>query len=431
MEFLGQVPARLWDAVKDGNCLLFVGAGLSSAVRRSTGVGLPSWPGLLAELLEFSEEEGIRNPDSAAIRSLIEAGNLLEAGQEIRDLLGHDLQRAFLKIFGDTALRPSDTHYDLTGLPFAGILTTNYDALLEGACTLRFGGREPLSFTQAEFDATAPSPLRSRTFFVLKAHGDYRKVSTVILGTRDYQELLYSAVGYRHFLEQAFSSYTILFLGYGGVDPDFDEVLNKIAFLGGNGFDPHFLLLPAGRISELLRNALRRDRRLQIIEYEPSEDHSQVSAFVQSLLGKHLFPAGFGKLCAKRVLISHKSEHKPIANQLADALDFDGLRYSLYDSSSFVNGLDYLDIDSRVRLATVLISIHEADEEAALDVPFILAEKHRRHIVPVVLGLGPAPEICRRYPYFSWPDPERCPDLAEFLEYLRNCDWEDSEIHQR
>src|SRR5205823_4758614 len=151
-----------------------------------------------------ANENGIPVPDEVSIRALIDEDALLDAGQSIREAMGDDLQSAFEWIFGDPALRPSPLHIDLTLLPFAGMLTTNYDTLLEGACTLQSNGVQPLTFTQVDYDVTKPSPLRNRSFFILKAHGDYRKISSVVLGTKDYQRIMYSSPGYRFFIERAF-----------------------------------------------------------------------------------------------------------------------------------------------------------------------------------------------------------------------------------
>src|SRR6185369_4160848 len=104
-----------------------------------------------------------------------------------------------------------------------------------------------------------------------------------VLGSRDYQDLLFRTPGYRQFLETLFASYTVLFVGFGGSDPNLEGVLDRLASIYSRTLDRHFILLPASRLNTTEKRRLALDRRLEVIEYEPDATHSQVGAFLSDL----------------------------------------------------------------------------------------------------------------------------------------------------
>src|SRR5262249_40449154 len=80
-----------------------------------------------------------------------------------------------------------------------------------------------------------------------------------------------------------FADYTIVFIGYGGSDPDLDNIIDNLASISDRGFDPHYLLVPVNRIPPAIQRVLLDTKRIQIIEYDPANDHEQVEAFVAEL----------------------------------------------------------------------------------------------------------------------------------------------------
>jgi hypothetical protein len=68
-----------------------------------------------------------------------------------------------------------------------------------------------------------------RSILVFKVHGDINISGSIVLSNRDYARLLYLSPGYRSFLEAVFSSYTVLFVGFGGNDPDLDGIVDRLS----------------------------------------------------------------------------------------------------------------------------------------------------------------------------------------------------------
>lgn len=285
-QFKGIVPAEIITALKTNKCILFVGSGLSSQVKRSNDHPLPTWVGFLTELLDWAIENQIKFwGDPEDIRQMIEKGNLLMAAQELQDRLGTAMIGEFLSfVFGDKLVRPSETHRLLPHLPFRGILTTNYDSLIEGAYAVENKGRIPTVFTQEEF-LSRPSPLRRDDFsFIFKLHGHIDRPSTIILGSRDYQDLLFRTPGYRQFIETLFSTHTVVFIGFGANDPDLNNILDRLSSIYSRTLDKHYILLPSETMNPTEKRRFAFDKRIEVVDYIKDQDHTQVTEFLRELI---------------------------------------------------------------------------------------------------------------------------------------------------
>jgi SIR2-like protein/TIR domain-containing protein len=283
-KFQGIIPAELVDAVRTARCILFVGAGLSAQVSRSDGSPLPSWSALLLEFLDWAISRQARFwGDPEDIRAMIQKGNLLMAAQELQDRLGTATLGEFLdRVFRDRTVLPSSAHRMLPRILFRAVLTTNYDSLIEGAYSIENGGSLPPVWTQEDL-SFRPSPLRGSDFFLFKIHGHLDRPNSVVLGSRDYQDLLFRTPGYRQFLETLFATHTVLFVGFGGSDPNLEGVLDRLASIYSRTLDRHFILFPAERFNTTEKRRLALDRRLEVIEYDADASHSQVGAFLGEL----------------------------------------------------------------------------------------------------------------------------------------------------
>ena len=239
----------------------------------------------MINLLNWAEAEKIRFwGDPEDIKQMIDKGNFLMAAQELQDRLGSAKIGEFLDfVFGDKSVRPSNAHLLLPHIPFRAILTTNYDSLIEGGYALKSDGKIPPVFTQEDL-LDRPSPLRRNDFFIFKLHGHIDRPSTIILGSRDYQEILFRTPGYRHFIETLFSTHTIVFVGFGAEDPDLDIILDKLSSIYSRTLDKHYILLPSERMNPTEKRRLAFDRRLEVIDYKKDKGHTQVTEFFRELI---------------------------------------------------------------------------------------------------------------------------------------------------
>ena len=89
--------------------------------------------------------------------------------------------------------------------------------------------------------------------------------------------------GYRSFLEAVFSTYTVLFIGFGGNDPDLDGIVDRLSTIYERSIGQHFLLIFLDEFSALERGRLLEDKRLDCITYRRDASHSQVVEFLLAL----------------------------------------------------------------------------------------------------------------------------------------------------
>lgn len=278
------IPKDLIEAIKKRECVLFVASGLSSQVKRSNGQPLPNWTGFLEELLNWAKIKRVPfNSDPTEIQEMITKGNHLMAAEELQELINVNEFGEFLNdVFRDNKVKPTNTHQTLTKIPFRAILTTNYDSLLEGAYTISSGGQIPKSFTPSDL-SSALSPLRKKDFFIFKMHGDIDRPASIILGTRSYNNLLYKSPEYLSFLETLFTTQTVLFIGFGGSDPDLDYLLDRLSTIFSRTLNKHFILIAKGKFNFTEKRRLLLDRRLEVIEYDPKDNHKEVDVFISNL----------------------------------------------------------------------------------------------------------------------------------------------------
>ena len=284
IEYKGFIPPKLVTEIKSGKCILFVGSGLSSQVLRSNNKCLPTWKSLLYEMLDWANENRTSFWNGAQdIKEMIDKDNLTVTAQELQEVIGNSNLGDFYKsVFRDKNVKPSQVHKVIPLLPFRGVITTNYDTLIEGAYSLVNEGVLPPIFTQKDLD-DKNSFLRNNDFFIFKMHGHIDRLDSIILGKKSYDDILFRNATYRQFMETIFSVYTILFIGFGGIDDDLDNTFDKLSILYSRTLDKHYMLAAESKYNLTEKRRLLLDKRIEIIEYEKDDSHSQVCAFLNEL----------------------------------------------------------------------------------------------------------------------------------------------------
>jgi SIR2-like protein/TIR domain-containing protein len=438
--FHGLVPVELTDAIRLGRCIAFVGAGLSARVRRSSGLALPLWSPFLIELLDWAIARQVRFwGDPEDIRAMIRAGDLLAAAQEIQERVGTTGLGEFLNtIFRDSAITPSVAHRLLPRIAFRAVLTTNYDALIEGAYAIADRGRIPPVLTQEDL-LYRQSPLRNSDFFIFKVHGHLDRPGSVVLGSRDYQELMFRTPGYRQFLETLFATHAVLFLGFGGSDPDLENVLDRLAAIYSRTLDRHFILVPAGKFNTTAKRRLALDRRLEVIDYLPDSSHSQVVAFLRELRRQASRSATEVSRLARtsaglKIFISYSMQDAEAVTRLSGVLRDQGY-------VSWMAGADLLPGDElRQRISEALSSadvVMIVFSPHSIESPWVRYEtdfaivreiEKRTVVMPVVIGDVMPPVFLRDRLFLRLRPDFAAGDLAPILRALKRIE---SERRQR
>jgi NAD-dependent SIR2 family protein deacetylase len=161
-------------SLSERRALLFVGAGVSMSV------GMPSWRVLIEHILqELKLDPSILGSPDVTYQTIAEyfkvtRGGLQELGEWMKDRW----------LVSDEQIRSSRLHELIVSLDFPTIYTTNYDANLETA--YRVHNRPCRKITTARDLACASSGLT----LIVKYHGDFDDVASLVIAETDYFERL-------------------------------------------------------------------------------------------------------------------------------------------------------------------------------------------------------------------------------------------------
>ncbi len=276
------VPAPLVDAVLAGRCVAFVGAGFSATV-------VPTWERLL-ELV--AEQEDVSEADRASMRELFVAGGQLAneaAAQFLVERMGADrFQARLIELVarpGDSVRQERRVHH-LLGVPFRGVLTTNFDGVLEGVVPGREAYRQILRpeggsgwYQERYWHGKGPS--------VVKLHGDaLSDPESIVLTRRDYRARLYGESAYATFLRAVFASNTMLFLGCSFNDPYLNELRSEIlALLDQRDVDDPLAYAVIPDQPDARVGFFRQHEGMQLLTYttEAHPDHAPFDGFLERL----------------------------------------------------------------------------------------------------------------------------------------------------
>lgn len=266
------LPPSLIESVRAGTCISFVGSGLSVAA------GLPDWRTLLERLIEHGEREGLiqQGPE---LRAELDKQHFLEVSEFVRYRLGpHSYSTTIRKLF-DVPVQPTEAQQALVATPYRGIITTNYDKLLETAYTLE-NRRTPRRVTWSQ-SASLGSVLFDQDFFIFKLHGDVDDIDSIVLTRRDYDNIMFRNPHVRTFLQAIFMTSTLFFVGYSIHDPDFEIAMAEVPLLFSGTTPTSFALLP--KTSEVFREHYKNRMNIQVIPYDPHDGHVEVAEALEAI----------------------------------------------------------------------------------------------------------------------------------------------------
>ncbi len=220
--------------------------------------------------------------DSATAReleSLLAARKFPELAGYCRDMLGrrrfHEQVRRELSFKGDIPA----VHEAIVRTPYACIVTTNFDTLLEDAHAKWGGGSLPRTPTGAEL-AQHGTLLFDDRFFILKAHGDLDDESSIVFTSEDYRRVIHSNPAFQAVLSGILLRYAVLFVGYSLSDVNFRLLLDNQFTIFNEEVPPRYALMDG--VGEAEREILWRTARLRVFSYQRGR-HEVVGRFLRTL----------------------------------------------------------------------------------------------------------------------------------------------------
>lgn len=350
-KFAGLVPEMLVRQIREHRCVLFAGAGLSAQARSEEGSSIPTWKTLLERMIDWCVDHRLQlRFEREEFKEVLERGRLLVVAQELQHSLGGQLNSCLFDILHSGKTKPSEAHRLVCKTDWVSVLTSNYDSLIEGAYAFDSGGIVPPVYSPDGINQ-ALNCLRNGRFFVFKVHGDINLPGSIVLSNRDYSRLLYLSPAYRSFLETVFASFTVLFVGFGGSDPDLDGVIDRLSTIYERGIGQHFILLSEDEFTALERRHMLEDKRLDCITYRRDASHSQVVEFLRALAqrtasgAEEAVPFARGKH-KRRVFLSGSYQQIDLLRQIAEIVS--GAGFDVWFSESQIEvGDRILDVISR------------------------------------------------------------------------------------
>jgi len=255
-----------FDRQRGSGVVAFVGSG------PSCDAGLPNWPELLRRI---AVEVGLESE----VEDRLNKGDFLKVAQFLaRERSEKDIQERVAKQIERVKGAPSQIHRLLVSLPFAGIITTNYDLLLTEADTAR-NFRLAMTHENSGLRAT----LRER--FMLHLHGHVGDPESIIITRQGYDYIELKGDRIRQFLAGVFQTRSVLFIGFGFADDHIDDILRDLKEKGVLGESTVFALIPQTLASDGVAHASLRHRSINPIYLPDTGDYGvrELKAWLEDL----------------------------------------------------------------------------------------------------------------------------------------------------
>lgn len=247
------------------NCVLWVGAGLSTSGVRKQGEGLPDWNTLMQDMIEDLRDSDRCDADGLArLEELLKKGKSLEVTEDYKQRTLPDQFNEFIKEELDPKdIIPSKIHELILRINFRGIITTNFDIAFEHQC-MRL---RPLIYPQCLDEI---SEFSKRGFFE-KIHSciSNNPFENLILTEKSYNDLRENSK-YQVIMRSLFTLSRILTVGFSLRDPDFLGLIDDLRKIFGKGTPTVYALMKDPGPKE--REEWRRDKKVEIIPYKHDEE---------------------------------------------------------------------------------------------------------------------------------------------------------------
>lgn len=209
----------LWTDREFGRAAVMVGAGMSrNAVPRRAGrAAMPTWGELTSALIDRLYPAGSGDQRRREwLRKVVDATSVANrlAEEYVVAFNRHDLDALVRELVPDEEFDPGPLHRLLLELPWADVMTTNYDTLLERGADAVFGRRYTVVRTPQEI-ASASRPR------IVKLHGSLPSNGPFILTEDDFRTYPRRYAPFVNLARQAVMENALCLLGFSGDDPNF------------------------------------------------------------------------------------------------------------------------------------------------------------------------------------------------------------------
>ncbi|MBB5985326.1 SIR2 family NAD-dependent protein deacylase [Sphingobium lignivorans] len=225
-----RIAAALWGREPVGSAALLVGAGFSKNAHsvRGAATRMPDWRDIYETMVDqlypaSSDLEGGRrsphvlggDPRADHLRQAGAVSAYLRVAEEFEAQFGRDaLDKLILRHLPDRQFKPGPLHHMLVALPWADVMTTNWDTLLERAAeTAEERVYDVLRTVEEIPEARAPR--------IIKLHGSFPAHRPFVFTEEDFRKYPHRAGAFLNMAQQLAMENTLVLVGFSGDDPNF------------------------------------------------------------------------------------------------------------------------------------------------------------------------------------------------------------------
>lgn len=280
----------------EGKLSIFAGSGIS------VDSGLPAWDGFIDEYIKICKRLNQIIPDRMKFSDIIEDAeknkgkDLIGTVTVLKDKVRECKNKGVNTDFCDDKLNslfyaaePNPYHKMIVSTNYRHIITSNYDSLLEKAAE-DAGYYELLtrSYSYTEQQNLSIAVYAGKTA-IIHAHGKIAdiKLDQFVLTKDDYLSIMKHNPGFRLIINSIFLTSSVLFTGYGGSDPHFEDIISDLNMTLNWSSDSEelprsYIMLRKDKVSPI-REFLNDKYRVEIIVFD---DYDQMKSFLNEL-AKH------------------------------------------------------------------------------------------------------------------------------------------------
>lgn len=277
---------------------VFAGSGIS------VDSGLPSWDGFVDKYIEICENLNQSLPKELKFTDIIEEAkshsgtNLIEVitalKEKVKVCQENGVNTDFFidslnKLFYNVSC--NEYHKLIVSTSFCHIITTNYDSLLEEAAQeLKYNDLLTRSYSYNNYQEITAS-IYSENTAIIHAHGKISdlKLDQFVLTKQDYLNIMKHNPGFRLIMNTIFITNSVLFVGYGGSDPHFEDIIDdlnlSLSWEHSSTVLPKCYIMMKKEKATPIREFLSDSNRVDIISFD---NYDKMKVFLSDL--KSMFP---------------------------------------------------------------------------------------------------------------------------------------------
>ncbi|QWG17909.1 SIR2 family protein [Bradyrhizobium sediminis] len=268
-----QWPDQLVTDIARRRAVLMIGSGISRHSVGQNGSRPPTWHGFLEAALDQCE------PKPPHIKKAIQRGQYLDACEWLKKHIDDGWVPFLRQSFVEPKFQTAEIHKLLYQLDCRIVLTPNFDLIYDGYAVSE---SQQTILVKNYDDADIIDGIRRNDRLVLKAHGSIHEPAKMIFTRSDYALARTKYAGFYSLLDALVNTNTVLIVGAGLDDPDFQLLFEDSAAEFSSGL-PHYMTSGDNFHADMIAT-IRQTRNIKTLAYSPKKNHAELVASLTELV---------------------------------------------------------------------------------------------------------------------------------------------------